>query len=132
MKRLSEIAVAECVAELRTACRRPIDQMALETMLGWLRPQFEDILDHTQGAARWADHGHIMRDNGRRIGGLADFFANHSDVTTVGINELTQAFTMVRAVCRVGADGPVVEPIDSDGPAERFLRTIVKRSVAMR
>src|SRR5262249_15013503 len=120
---MSEIAVQECVAELRAACRRPIEQPALDMLVGWLRPQFEEILDHPDGAARWADHGHRMRDNGRHIGALADFFGHHVDAEVVGAHELTQAFRMVRAACRLGGDPAQAEWPDA-GLTEAFLRAL--------
>jgi hypothetical protein len=100
---LSELAIQECVAELRAACRRPIDQSALDTLLGTLRPQFEEILDRPEGRAHWTDHGRHMRDNGRYLGCLADFFGYRADVDMVGSVELMHAFTMVRDACRVGS-----------------------------
>jgi hypothetical protein len=121
--RLSEAAIEECVAELRAACRRPIEQPALDTLVGWLRPQFEEILDHAEGSARWADHGPQMRENGRHIGALADFFGHHANTEVVGISELTLGYRMVRAVCRVGGDPAAVTWPDT-GPIEAFLREI--------
>jgi hypothetical protein len=104
MRKISETAIAECVGELRAACRRPIDQPALDTATEWLRPQFETILDHPDGCARWADHGQQMRDNGRYLGALADFFGYRADVSIVSLDQLTQAYELVRAACRVRVD----------------------------
>ena len=103
LEKLSELAIRECVAELRAACRRPIDEAALGTLLDWLRPNFQEILDRPDGRAHWADHGQHMRDNGRYIGALADFFSYGADVPIAGASELRQAFAMVRDACRVGA-----------------------------
>jgi len=100
---MSELAIDECVAELRAACRRPIDQTALDTLIGWLRQNFEWILDHPEGQTRWADHGQQMRDNGRHLGALADFYGHQADVAIVGSDQLSEAFAMVRAACRVRA-----------------------------
>lgn len=124
MPKMSEVAIRECVSEMRAACRRPIDEEALNVLLGELRPNFERILDEPDGGVRWSDHGQRMRDNGRFIGALADFFGNHLDSPVVGIDELTQAFEMVRAACKVGIEsrGPGV-PLDAS-PAAKFLRTI--------
>jgi len=99
---MSERAIAECVTELRAACRRPIDQPALDALLGTLRPNFERILDEANGVARWADHGPHMRDNGRYLGALADFFSHYADAPIVGADHLTQAFAMVRDACKAG------------------------------
>jgi hypothetical protein len=93
----------ECVAELRAACRRPIDESALERLLDGLRPNFRDILDRPEGKAHWTDHGQHMRDNGRYLGALAAFFSYQADVEMVGAKQLVQAFAMVEAACRVGA-----------------------------
>ena len=101
---MSEHAINECIAELRGACRRPIDQRALDTLIGWLRPNFEWILDNPEGNTRWADHGQQMRDNGRHLGALADFFGHQADVAIVGTDQLSEAFTLVRAACKVRAD----------------------------
>src|SRR5437773_9241268 len=73
MKRLPDIAIKECVRELRAACRLPIDQAALDLVVDWLRPNFELSLAHPEGGRRWADHGHRMRDNARYRGAFADF-----------------------------------------------------------
>jgi hypothetical protein len=126
MRKLSEAAIDECASELRAACRRPIEPAALETLFGWLRPNFERILDHPDGAARWSDHGQRMRDNGRHVGALADFFGNHADAGVVGIDELTHAFEMVRAVCTVGAEDGQCETRVDDGPAATFLRALAE------
>ena len=101
---LSELAIQECVTELRAACRRPIDESALDALLATLRPQFQQILDRPEGRGHWTDHGRHMRDNGRYIGCLADFFSYRADADIVGPTELMQAFALVRDVCRVGAD----------------------------
>jgi hypothetical protein len=102
--RVPDIALRECVVELRAACRKPIDQEALETLLGWVRPNFERILGHPDGAKRWADHGNRMRDNSRHLGAFADFFGSHTDNLTIGLDELTRAFQVVRADCTVRAE----------------------------
>lgn len=101
---MADVAIAECVEELRTACRRPIDPTALDTVVGWLRPQFDAILGCAEGRARWADHGQQMRDNGRHLGALADFFGHQSNVPVVSLAELAQAFALVRGACRVRVD----------------------------
>jgi hypothetical protein len=49
--KMSEIAISECVVELRAACRHEVDQPALDTMLGWVRPDFERILDRAEDPA---------------------------------------------------------------------------------
>ena len=130
MKKLSETALKECIVELRAACRLPIDEMALETMMSWVRPQFEKILNHPDGGKRWADHGHLMRDNGRHIGAFAEFFARHSDTQVVGIDEITRSFEMAKADCTVRAERTPFAyhycsyaPVDSRS-AEELLRTV--------
>lgn len=100
---MSEVAINECVAEIRAACRRPINETALERLLDALRPNFRQILDRPEGKAHWTDHGRHMRDNGRYLGALADFFSYQTDVDIVGDTQLIQAFAMVEAACRVGA-----------------------------
>lgn len=130
MNKISETAINECVAELRAACRRPIDQDAIDTLVEWLRPNFERILDRLDGGKRWTDFGQRVRNNSRHLGALADFFGSHADVTAVGIDELTQAFTMVRADCTVRAERtPLALELCPDAPvdvsvAEEFLRAI--------
>src|SRR5256885_2060993 len=116
MASLSEVAIEECVTELRSACRRPIDEPALEILLNGLRPNFRQILDRPEGKAHWTDYGQHMRDNGRYLGALADFFGYQADVAIVGTAQLMQAFTMVEAACRVGAPAgpqPVLESADT-------------------
>src|SRR5262245_45982529 len=100
---MSELAIDQCVAELRAACRRPLDPRALEMLVDRLRPSFEEVLDHPDGPLRWADHGQRMRDNARYLGALADFFGHQSEAVIVGIGELLQAFSLVEAACTVGA-----------------------------
>jgi len=130
MTNVSEIAIRECVAELRAASRRPIDPLALETIVGWMRPQFERILDRTDGGKRWAEHGPRLRENSRHLGALADFFACHGDAAEVSIDELTAAVKMVRADCTLRSERiPLAfqycpkAPVDATA-AEAFLRTL--------
>ena len=68
MTKMSELAINECVLELRAACRRPVDQPALDTILSWVRPDFERILDRLDGRNRWADLGPRVRETGRHLG----------------------------------------------------------------
>lgn len=119
MVSMSEFAMNECVTELRAACRRPIHEPALERLLDTLRPNFRQILDRPEGKAHWTDHGQHMRDNGRYLGALADFFGYQADVDVIGEAQLIQAFTMVEAACRVGAPAES-QPHDPAGrtPAE--------------
>jgi hypothetical protein len=100
----SEIAVRECAAEVCAAARRPIETLALDTLVGWLRPQFERILDRIDGPRRWAEHGERVRENSRHIGALADFFATYADSEVIGLETLTQALTLVRAGCILRAE----------------------------
>ena len=102
MRRLPDIAIRECVGELRAACRLPIDQEALGVLIERLRPNFERILGHPDGVKRWADHGQRMRDNGRHLGALADFYGDRERL--VGTEALTRAFQAVREDCTVRAE----------------------------
>jgi hypothetical protein len=130
MGQTSELAINECVRELRAACRRPIDQSALDTIVGWMRPQFAKILDRIDGPDRWARMGDRLRENSRHLGALADFFASHADVATVGIGELSNAVTMARADCTTKAERVPLgfeycagAPVDATA-AEQFLRSV--------
>jgi hypothetical protein len=130
MKKMSEIAIEECVLELRAASRRPIDQSSLDTMLSWVRPDFERILDRTDGRKRWADMGPRVRETGRHLGAFADFFASHNGAPVIALPELTHAITMVRADCTVRAERTPVAweycprvPVDVRA-AQEFLRTL--------
>jgi hypothetical protein len=130
MKRLPDIAIKECTAELRAACRLPVDQAAIELLESWLRPNFERILAHPEGGKRWADHGQRMRDNARYLGTFADFFASHAGCEQVGGDELTRAFQVIRADCTVRAEVTPVAyeycrgvPVDA-GRAEAFLHDV--------
>jgi hypothetical protein len=130
MKRLPEIAIKECVGELRAACRLPIDQPALDLIVEWLRPNFERILAHPDGGKRWADHGQRMRDNARHLGAFADFFGSHTGADAVGVDELKRAFQVVRADCTVRAEvRPVAYEYCREVPldareAEEFLQAV--------
>lgn len=128
--KMSDIAINECVLELRAACRHAIDEAALETMLGWVRPDFERILDRLDGRKRWAELGPRVRETGRHLGAFADFFASHAGAPVVGIEELTHAITMSRADCTVRSERTPVAfefcphlPV-SVRAAEEFLRSI--------
>jgi len=130
MTNVSDIAIRECVAELRAASRRPIEPAALETIIGWMRPQFEKILDRADGNKRWAEHGPRLRENSRHMGALADFFGAHFDSPIVGIEELTAAVTMARADCTVRAERTPLAfyycpkaPVNTTA-AEAFLRSL--------
>lgn len=131
MKKLSDSAIRECVAELRGACRLPIDEGALATIVGWLRSNFDQILNHPDGPRRWADHGQRMRDNARHLGAFADFFAHHADSAIVGLDDLKRALELVRADCTVRADVPVSfqycpnAPLDATA-AITFLRAVTR------
>ena len=130
MKRFSDTALKECIVEFRAACRLPVDEAAIDMVAGWLRPNFERILDHPDGMKRWADHGQRMRDNARHLGGFADFFASHADARTIGIDELKRGLQIVRAECTVRAEQTPVAyeycskvPLDATR-AEEFLQDI--------
>jgi hypothetical protein len=138
MTNMSEIAIGECVAELRAACRRPIDEAALDTMLGWVRPDFDRILNRLDGKKRWAEHGERVRETGRHLGALADFFAAHNGTNQIGIDELTQAMKMSRADCTVRAERTAVAwqfctcvPLDVH-VAEEFLRAMAPAPALLR
>jgi hypothetical protein len=128
--KMSEVAINECVLELRAACRHEVDQPALDTMLDWVRPDFERILDRLDGKKRWAEVGPRVRETGRHLGAFADFFASHSGAPVVGMEELTQAMAMMRADCTVRAERtPVAWEFCPHAPvnvraAQEFLRTI--------
>jgi hypothetical protein len=131
MKRLPDIAMKECLQELRAACRLPIEQAGIELLTEWLRPNFERILGHPEGGRRWADHGQRMRDNARYLGGFADFFASHTSADRVGVEELKRAFAVVRADCTVRAERTPLAyeycrevPVDASD-AETFLQAVV-------
>ncbi|MPZ17577.1 MAG: hypothetical protein GEV06_06670 [Luteitalea sp.] len=140
MRKSSDFAFDECVTELRAACRLPIDESALETVLGSLRYNFERHLDHPTGGKRWADHGQRVRDSARHLGAFANFFANHVGATVVGLDELTSAFKVIRADCTIQSSAsPLASefccsppescneaPLDT-GPAEDFLAALAPR-----
>jgi hypothetical protein len=128
VSRVPDLAIKECVVELRAACHRPIEPAALDTLVGWLRPNFERILGHVDGAKRWASHGARMRSNARFIGAFADFFGQ--EVETIGLEELKRAFLVVKADCTVRSDDrpvayeycyPPPKGLDTQA-AEQFLR----------
>jgi hypothetical protein len=130
MTKMSDTAITECVLELRASCRRPIDPLALDTLLGWVRPDFERILDRGDGKTRWAQLGPRVRETGRHLGAFADFFASHAESAVVGLEEIKQAVTMVRADCTVRAERTPVAyefcprvPVDIRA-AQEFLRAI--------
>lgn len=134
MKKLSDIAIRECVLELRAACRLPIEESALNVIVGWLRPNFERILDHPDGRSRWAECGQRMRDNARYLGTFSDFFASHTESPIVGVDDLKRAFTLVRADCTVRTERTPVAwefcpstPLDASA-AEVFLRAVAPMS----
>ena len=102
MRRLPDIAIRECVGELRAACRLPIDAGALEGLIERLRHNFDRILAHPDGVKRWADHGQRMRDNARHLGALADFYGSRTGV--VDQDALNRAFQLVREDCTVRAE----------------------------
>ena len=137
MTKLSELAITECVLELKAACRRPIDAVALDTVIGWVRPDFERILDRLDGKNRWADVGPRVREIGRHVGGFADFFASHAGSASVGVEEMTQAVTLARADCTVRAEKtPVAWEFCPETPvnaraAEAFLRAMAPEPALM-
>jgi hypothetical protein len=103
MSKLSDIAFDEILTEIKAACRLPIDEGALDTVIGRLRVNFEQHLDHPAGGKRWADHGQRVRNSARHLGAFAEFFGNHVGATVVGFDELTSAFKIIRADCTIQA-----------------------------
>ena len=136
--RLPETALNECITELRAATRLPIDEAAIDMVMDWVRPNFERILGHPDGPKRWADHGQRMRDNGRHMGGFADFFASHSGTERIGVEEMKRAFQVIRADCTVRAERtPVAYEFCPKAPvnvraAQEFLRAIAPVPELMR
>jgi hypothetical protein len=122
-RKVSEMAMDQCLVELRAACRRPIDRAAIDVVAEWMRPNFEQVLDDPDGRRRWGDHGQQMRENGRHIGAIADFLGYAANVETIRLEQLKPAFQMVAAACRVGVPGSV-ETADADD-AERFIRSMI-------
>lgn len=121
MRRLPDIALRECFGELRAACRLPIDEAALQALMERVRPNFERILGHPDGPRRWADHGHRMRDNGRYVGALADFYGSRDRM--VGAEALSRAFQAVREDCTVRAEATPLayeycRPVPDEQPKE--------------
>ena len=102
MRRLPDIAIRECLGELRAACRLPIDPPALDALVERLRHNFDRILAHPDGVKRWADHGQRMRDNARHLGALADFYGSRDGF--VGVHAIERAFQAVREDCTVRAE----------------------------
>ena len=102
MRRLPDIAFRECVNELRAACRLPIDDRALDELLEPLRANFDRILGGPEGPKRWADVGQRMRDNGRHLGALADFYGSPDGF--VGPDALNKAFTAIKDACTVDVE----------------------------
>ena len=122
MRRLPEIAIRECLGEMRAACRLPIDPMALDTLVERLRQNFDRILAHPDGVKRWADHGQRMRDNARHLGALADFYGSRDRF--VGPHALERAFQAVREDCTVRAESTPLafeycRPPDPEGSTEK-------------
>lgn len=145
MWKLSDIAFEECVTELKAACRMPIDESALESVIGRLRSNFQRHLDQPAGWKRWADYGQRVRNSARHLGAFADFFGNHAGASVVGSDELTSALKVIRAECIIQASvRPLAAefccsppetcneaPLDTQ-PAEDFLNAMVpsKRRLA--
>jgi hypothetical protein len=104
MTKLSDLAFDEILTEIKAGCRLPIDEAALETVIGRLRVNFERHLDdHPAGWKRWGDSGQRVRNYARHLGAFADFFAGHVGATVVGADELTSAFKIIRADCTIQA-----------------------------
>jgi len=98
-------------------------------MLDPLRPNFERILGHPDGVKRWADHGQRMRNNGRHLGALADFFGDRAGV--VGEDALMRAFQLIREDCTVRAElTPLAFEYCRLLPAGENRETAIPRAVA--
>ena len=130
MKRLPDIAINECLKELRASYRLPIEEPALDLVVEWLRPNFEQILGHPDGGRRWSSHGQRMRDNARHLGAFADFFGSHTGADRVGLDELKRALAVIRADCTVRAERTPMAyeyctgvPVDA-ASAEEFLQNV--------
>lgn len=103
MRKLSDLAFDEILTEIKAACHLPIDEAALDTVIGRLRVNFERNLDHPAGWKLWGDAGQRVRNYARHLGAFADFFAGHVGATVVGTDELTSAFKIIRADCTIQA-----------------------------
>ena len=66
-----------------------------------------------------------MRDNGRHLGALADFFGYRADVPVVTLDELAQAYEQVRGACRVRVHRYTRHPISSRLPQKAGDRMAV-------
>ena len=126
MRRLPDIAMRECFGELRAACRLPIDEAALQALMERVRPNFERILGHPDGPRRWSDHGQRMRDNGRYVGTMAEFYVNRDRM--VSTEALNRAFAAVREDCTVRAESTPLayeycRPPGSEPEPEDAVRT---------
>jgi len=130
MTKMSELAINECVAEMRAACRRPIDPLALEMVTDWVRADFARMLDRIDGPQRWAEAGARVREVGRHLGAFADFFASREEATTVSYDALVSAVTLARADCTVRAERtPLAMEFCPSAPvnvraAQEFLRAM--------
>jgi hypothetical protein len=103
--KLSEQAIGECVRELKAACRLPIKNNALLDIISLVRQNFEEQLDDpAEGPRRWVRDGPKLRDNGRFMGALAEFFTNREGKTDVGFGELLAALLIVQVKCSAGTD----------------------------
>ena len=135
MRRLPDIAMRECFGELRAAVRLPIDEAALQALMERVRPNFERILGHPDGPRRWADHGQRMRDNGRYVGALADFYGSRERM--VGAEALSRAFQAVREDCTVRAEATPLAyeycrpRVDEQPPEEARVRDETLAQVRM-
>ena len=112
---MSEVAINECVAELRAACRRPINETAsngCSTRLTELQADPDGLKERSIDRA-WTAYARQ-----RLLPALADFFSYQSDVDIVGD---TQLIPGVRhgAACRVGAPASSEPKIRLRGGTER-------------
>jgi len=89
----------------------PFQPQAVERLLALVRPDFQRMLDdgdgvppeQQKGPRRWVADGPKLRDNGRFVGTLAEFFANREQKDHVGFGELFVALLIVQVECSAGA-----------------------------
>lgn len=138
---LAEQAREECRREIESACRVDLDPAVLAEFLDLFSGNFRRLCtDNGDGHKYWAKVGQLMRDNGRYIGTLAEFFAKNRRPKQVQVGDLYKALAIVRAECiedrprRAGAsaDGGIITPffelcegVRVDADTERAWRQFV-------
>jgi len=106
-KNLSELALDLCKEWIRAGVTRvPLNEKDLDRFTAQFLPDFVKLLDGPRGAAVWRRDGQFVRQLGRYIGTIAEFYAVASGtLEPVRMEHLRRALAVIRPECQLPVRG---------------------------